>query len=65
MVQLRDLSQGHNDWICTIYLLWKDKQYHEEDNDNSLFPSDKFECTSQLYPSVDQEYGKGTYMQAT
>ena len=56
-----NLLQGHKDCIYMINLLPVDRARHEEDDDDSILPTDWLERTGKLHHSLDQSFGPGTW----
>ena len=49
------------DHICFVDLLPKDKEHHEEMDDDSAMPTDWLKHTWDLHPALDISYCKGTW----
>ena len=56
-----NLPQGHEDCMLMVDLLPVDRARCEEDDYNSVLPSDWLECTGELHPSLDRSFGPGTW----
>ena len=56
-----NLPHGHKDRLRTVDLLPADRQCCEQDDDNSVLPSDWLECTGELHPALDRSFGPGTW----
>ena len=56
-----NLPQGHEDRIRTVDLLPNDKKRREQDDDNSVLPTDWLEHTGEASLALDHDFGKGTW----
>jgi hypothetical protein len=56
-----NLLQGHDDHICTVDLLPTDRARREEDDNNSILPSDWLECTGEIHNLLDLSFGPGNW----
>ena len=56
-----NLPQGHEDRICMVNLLPADRQRREQEDDNSLLPTDWLKCTGELHPALDLCFDPGTW----
>jgi hypothetical protein len=56
-----DLPQGHANCIQSVDLLSENKQQHEDEDNNSVLPTDRLECAGELHPLVDFRYALGRF----
>ena len=56
-----NLPQGHEDCIRMVNLLPADRQRREQEDDDSLLPTDWLECTGELHPVLNRSFGPGTW----
>ena len=56
-----NLSQGHEDCICMVYLLPVDRKQCAEEEDDSVHPTNWLERTAEAHPALDQSFGPGTW----
>jgi hypothetical protein len=56
-----NLLQRHKDCIRTVDLLPDDRQCREQEDDNSVLPSDWLEHTGELHPVLDCSFGPGAW----
>ena len=56
-----NLPQGHEDRIRTIDLLPDDRKHREQDDDDSVLPTDWLQRTGEISFALDKSFGKGTW----
>jgi len=56
-----NLPQGHEDRIRMIDLLPDDRKRHEQEDDDSVLPTDWLEHTGEASLALDHNFGKGTW----
>ncbi len=56
-----NLPQGHEDRIRTVDLLPEDRKRREQEDDDSVLPSDWLERTAEISFALDHDFGKGTW----